>query len=152
MSDSAPVGGPSELREVLLRTRPPLLLTRRLGKIMLRPGFKPFTGVGMPWRRPSSTTLPSHHGSSSRLPRSRSFPIEVVWCGGVERIIASVLSMMPGGSFTSSARPTATVSRKAASRRANRSGSSRYFPSDSRVSALSPLSGTSKMNFSQPGP
>ena len=29
MSDSAPVGGPSELREVLLRTRPPLLLTRR---------------------------------------------------------------------------------------------------------------------------
>jgi len=40
MSDSAPVGGPSELREALLRTRPPLLLTRRSGRIMLRPGFK----------------------------------------------------------------------------------------------------------------
>jgi hypothetical protein len=34
---------------------------------------------------------------------------------------------------------------------AKRSGSSRHFPSGNRVSALSPLSGTNKMNFSQTG-
>jgi hypothetical protein len=71
--------------------------------------------VHRPWRRPSATTLRANQGSSSRLPRIRSFPIEVVWCGGIERIIASVLSTLSGGSLTRSVNPTPTVSRKAVS-------------------------------------
>ena len=49
----------------------------------------------MPCLRPSSTTLPANHGSSRRLPRNRSLPIEVMWWSGIERSIASALSTRP---------------------------------------------------------
>ena len=61
--------------------------------------IKPLTGVSMPCRRPSSTTLPANQGSSSRLSRIRSFPIEVVWCGGMERICASVRTTLSDGTL-----------------------------------------------------
>jgi len=59
--------------------------------------------------------LSSEPGQLDPLAAERSFPIEVVCWGGIERIIASVLSKLSGGSLIPSARPTARVSRKAAS-------------------------------------
>src|SRR6266699_1833633 len=87
----------------------------------------------MPWRRPSSTTLPANHGNSRRLPRNRSLPIEVMWWSGIERIIARPFSTASGLRATPSARPTAAVSSMLASTSAHKSGSARYLPSGPRA-------------------
>src|SRR5207245_5212823 len=68
-------------------------------------------GVGMPYCLPSSTTLPESHGTSSRLPRSRSSAIEAFIGGGMELVSATILSTASAGSETPLARPTSATSR-----------------------------------------
>src|SRR6516225_2976551 len=62
--------------------------------------MKPLAGVGIRWRRPSSTTLPANHDSSRRLPRMRSLPIEVIWYRGIEGdelgVLAPLAERQPG--------------------------------------------------------
>ena len=54
-------------------------------------------GVGTPSSRPSATTLPASHGSSSRLPRNRSTAIEGIISGGKPRVLWSNLASRSAG-------------------------------------------------------